>query len=80
MRAATSFLYMSWLDVGSCDMAVSASRARFCNQFCCLVCRLYVGPFCSSDISCSVNVMSVLFNDSWIKGVVLFWCYCLCLN
>jgi len=46
MRSATSFLYTSRLDVGSCDMAVSASRARFCIQFCCLVCRLYLGPFC----------------------------------
>jgi len=61
MHSATSFLYMFRLDVGSCDMAVSASRARFCNQVFCLVCRLYLGSFCSRDISCFVNVMSVLF-------------------
>ena len=46
MRSATSFLYTSGLDVRRCDMVVSASTARFCNQFCCLVCRLYLGPFC----------------------------------
>ena len=61
MCSATRFLYMLRLDVGSCDMAVLASRARFCSQFCCLVCRLYLGPLCSRDISCSVNVLSVLF-------------------
>lgn len=31
MRSTTSFLYTSRSDVDSCDMAVSASRARFCN-------------------------------------------------
>jgi len=33
MCSATSFLYVSLSEVGSCDMVVSASRARFCNQF-----------------------------------------------
>ena len=51
MRSATSFLYTSGLDVRRCDMVVSASTARFCNQFCCLVCRLCLGPFCSRNIS-----------------------------
>jgi hypothetical protein len=27
------------------------------------VCRLYLGPFCSRDISCSVNVMSSVIYD-----------------
>ena len=39
MRFATSFLYASLSVVGSCVMAVSASRARFCSQSFLLCCK-----------------------------------------
>jgi hypothetical protein len=37
---------------------VSASRAGFCIQFLGLMCKLYLGHFCSKDISCSENAVS----------------------
>jgi hypothetical protein len=72
MRSATSFLCTSRLELGTCDMAVSASRARFSNQFSCLACRLYFGAFCSRDISRSVNVMSVLLTTHGWKVLFCF--------
>ena len=61
MRSAVSFLYTSRSEGGRCDMAVSASRARFWILFLGLLCRLYLGPFCSRAISGSEKVMSGMF-------------------
>jgi len=44
-----------------CAIAVSASKVKFCTQFFGLLCKLYLGPFCSRANSCSENAMSVLF-------------------
>ena len=60
MRSDVSFLYTSRSVGGRCDMAVSASKAKFWIQFLDLVCMLYLGPFCSKDISCSENDVSDL--------------------
>ena len=51
IRSAVSFLYTSRSVGGRCDMAVSASKAKFWIQFLDLVCMLYLRPFCSKDIS-----------------------------
>ena len=59
MRSATILLYASLSPVGNCVMAVSASRARFCNQFF-LACMLYLGPFCSKANSGMEKEMSVM--------------------
>ena len=50
-----------WRGGGRCMMAVSASRARFRIQYVGLECKLCLGPFSSNVISCSENVMSVVF-------------------
>jgi len=70
MRLATSFLYASLSVVGSCVMAVSASRARFCNQFFCFACVLYFRPFWSRFVSLLLKVMLVLF-------ITLGWNVCI---
>jgi len=44
-----------------CEMAVSASRARFWIQTLGLSCGLNMGPFCSRAISGSQNDMLVMF-------------------
>ena len=60
MWSATSFLYTSLSLVGSREMAVSASRARFCIQFLLFACKLYFRPFCSSVVLLLVKGMLVL--------------------
>ena len=40
-------------------MAVSVSNPRFCIQFLSLACMLYLGAFCSRDISVLEKEMSV---------------------
>ena len=61
IRDATRCLYVSRSDMGSFCIAVSASSARSCIQFFCLVCRLYFRPFCNRVISLLEKCMSVLF-------------------
>jgi hypothetical protein len=61
IRSATMCLYMSWSDVCSFCIAVSASNARSRIQFFCLVCKLYFRPFYSRVILHLENGMSVLF-------------------
>lgn len=61
IRLAISFLYVSLSDVGTFNTAVSASRAKFSNQFWRFVCRLCLSPFCIRVISRSENGMLVLF-------------------
>lgn len=61
MCSATSSLYASRSEVGGHDMAISASRARFRNQFFCLECRLYFSPFWSRAILQLEKDTSVLF-------------------
>ena len=63
----------------SCDITVSVSNARFCIQFFFLVWRLYFGPLCSSAISWSVNIISVLlitlgWKSCFDRGVVVCNC------
>ena len=60
MRSATSFMYTSLSLVGSREMAVSASRARFGTQFFLFACTLYFRPFCNSVVSLLVKGMLVL--------------------
>jgi hypothetical protein len=80
MRSAASFLYISRSDGGrSCDIAVSVANARFCIQSFFLVWRLYFGPFYSSAISWSVNVISVLlitlgWKSRFERGVTVCSC------
>lgn len=62
-------------------MAVSASRARFCNQFFFLVCKLYLRPFCSKAVSLLEKEMFILFitlgwNVCFSCGVAV----CVCVN
>ena len=71
IRAATRCLYVSRSDVGSFCIAVSASSARSCIQFSCLVCKLYFRSYGSRFISLLENCISVLFI---MKGFLLcFW-------
>jgi len=56
----SNFCRLLGLWGGSCVMAVSASKARFWIQSLGLECRLYLGPFSSSVISCSEKFMSVV--------------------
>jgi len=65
MRSATSFLYTSLSLVGSREMAVSASKARFCIQFFHFACKFYFGPFCNSLVSILVKGMLVLLMTLW---------------
>ena len=79
IRSAVSFLYTSRSKGGRCDMAVSATRARFWIQFLCFLFMLYLGPFCSTTISGSEIDMSVMFTTLWWnvcfvgRGVVCCW-------
>ena len=61
IRSAMSFLYISHWEAGSFDTAVSASSAKFSNQLWRFEGKLYLGSFCSNDISGSESGMSVLF-------------------
>ena len=80
IHSATICLYMSWSDVGSFCIALSASNARSQIQFFCLVCKLYFRPFCSRVISHLENGMSCVVYYPWVKTVFLLWVCCLGLD
>ena len=70
MRSTISFLYTSRSDVGNYDTAISASTAKFSNQFLRFVWRLYLSPLCNRAISGSVNGMLMSFIPCGQKSCV----------
>ena len=77
MRSAVLFLYTSCSEGGRCEMAVSASRARFWIQSFGLSCKLYFGPLCSKATSGSEKDISVMFTTPGWKFCFGGWlCTC----